>query len=242
MGSKAYRKPRGTPSGSEDDGGGRGNERGWGRPPGKQNCATTALGSVPTSITAGSVMDLARRAGLYVNENGEYTTESTAGPGGPPLPAVPPRKTSIVDIIFTPRMDTPPKHLLEGTFYITKKGSLALLSKKRTVRLMKAASKDVGNAYFIECVDAKGNSLTGFPLALSSGDELRNANELRYEFELDTAAAGVHVLRFELIDEFSKWKRELEAAIGASKKRTQRGSLVLQVVDTVKAAFQSGDI
>ena len=187
-------------------------------------------------------MDLARRAGLYVNENGEYTTESTAGPGGPPLPAVPPRKTSIVDVIFTPRMDTPPKHLLEGTFYITKKGSLALLSKKRTVRLMKAASKDVGNAYFIECVDAKGNSLTGFPLALSSGDELRNANELRDEFELDTAAAGVHVLRFEFIDEFSKWKRELEAAIGASKKRTQRGSLVLQVVDTVKAAFQSGDI
>ena len=39
---------------------------------------------------------------------------------------------------------------------------------------------------------------------------------------------------YRLIDEFSKWKRELEAAIGASKKRTQRGSLVLQVVDTVK--------
>lgn len=103
-------------------------------------------------------------------------------------------------------------------------------------------AQDVGNAYFIESVDAKGKPSEGFPLALSSSDELRNADERRYEFDLHTAAAGVHRFRFELIAEWSAWKEELEGAIAASKKRTQRGSLVLQAFESAKAAFQSGHI
>ena len=108
--------------------------------------------------------------------------------------------------------------------------------QKRTFKLYKDGSKDVGNAYYIECSVPGGVAVEGFPIALSCDDSVKQVNEARYEFELSSVAAGLHRLRFEKKAEFHAWREAIEEAIAASRQRNQRGSLLQRMSSGITSA------
>lgn len=156
--------------------------------------------------------------------------------------------------MWTPRVAAP-EVIAEGTFFVIKLKSAdpevntrasvvgalkgitdRLVPQKRSFKLYKDGSKDVGNAYYIECSVENGAVVEGFPIALSSDDSVKNVNEARYEFELSSVAAGLHRLRFEKKGEFHAWREAIDTAIAASKKRNQRGSLLQRMSSGIASA------